>query len=132
MTTAINECELGVSAGVPKMYYIQGVFQTDDVTRNNTQFTQSALLGGTWATSEMGVPMHVSHDLGSPIGWNFLSAVYFEPNWTRVAGYGAMPETDEEWQQLRERLHAFHSVEIGKHSDDIAQLRKLLDKHLSD
>src|SRR5258706_16460710 len=104
------------------MKYIEGVYATDDVSRYNTRFTQSALASTLWKIAGVGVPMHINHDLTRPVGWNLLRAVYFEPNWTRVSGVALHPETDQEKVDLQDRVIAYRVAAIAEQSENVQAL----------
>jgi hypothetical protein len=72
------------------------IFNSDQVSKDGTQFSISALEDGIWLTSLYGVPSNYSHDMHRPIGWSYAKGLYFEPEKVLTIGYFLIVETQDD------------------------------------
>lgn len=106
--------------------YLQ-VINSDRINRYHTRFTVGALVQGIHDACLLGIPSYVAHDLSRPIGWTIPTAVHFEPNLARAVSMYQMPESEDEWEDLKSRrLHHYYKVHIEPHKEEIEKLRQLL------
>ncbi|HUI90377.1 MAG TPA: hypothetical protein VLX61_16790 [Anaerolineales bacterium] len=95
------------------MRHLFCVLNSDAANLYGGRFSVEDLVSGTYQTCTLGIPSLVAHDHSRPIGWVFPKTVYIEPGLTRAAGFGWLPEGDEEREQLikQYKLH-YHKTYI--------------------
>ena len=97
-------------------------FCSDQVSRDGTVFTVSALEDGIWNNSFYGVPSNLSHDMHKPIGWAYSKGLFFEPDKVLSIGYFLIAVTTEDEKSLSDARNKFLThrinVEINNCVDD--------------
>lgn len=100
---------------------------SDSVNRKSMRMDTGALYDSMKDLYEAGMPQLISHDRHRPVGWTFPAAIYLEPGLTRVLARVIEPETDEDFQEIKQRWKRFISTTIhGAPEKSIAQLKVLL------
>jgi len=77
------------------------LLNTDQINKYGYVFPLTTLEDMMWQKGTEGVPMHVGHDMHRPIGAIIPFALYFEPYLVRSLGITLLPETDTEWNQIK-------------------------------
>lgn len=114
------------------MNHLFCVFNSDAVNLYRDRFTVGALASGTYETCLLGVPSLIGHDRSRPLGWAFPTTVYMEPGLARAAGFGWLPETDEEAEQINKRYrYHYHKTRIEPNENQFEQLQKYLASFLA-
>ncbi|MGX5683226.1 hypothetical protein ACWKWW_01595 [Chryseobacterium cucumeris] len=72
------------------------VLLSDQTSKYGTRFEVSAMEDLIWKHSEMGIPIHLSHDIHRPVGIMNPLGLYLESNLVRNLGICLIPETDSE------------------------------------
>ena len=89
------------------MQRLQGIYCTDDVARNSTCLSISALDDMIWMGSDGGRPTNMSHDIHRFIGWSVVNGLYMSHELSYVVGNTYIPESKDEKKELQERRLAF-------------------------
>jgi len=72
------------------------VLLSDQISKSGIQFAVAAMEDMIWKHSEMGIPMHLSHDMHRPVGVMNPLGLYLESNLVRNLGVCNIPETNSE------------------------------------
>jgi hypothetical protein len=109
------------------------IFNSDQVSKDGTQFSIGALEDGIWQASVYGRPSNMSHDLHKPIGWAYAKGLYFEFQKTLTIGYFLIGEDDSDFKNINEARKSFFSnmlaESIQPHQEDfILELGDLFDE----
>ena len=93
------------------------IFNSDQVSKDGTQFTVSALEDGIWMASVYGVPSNLSHDVHRPIGWAYAKGLYFEPDKVLTMGYFLIAVDDNDVASISRARQAFFTNLMNKDID---------------
>jgi len=96
------------------MKEIQSVFTSDSINLYMQKFTAGSLISALSDRWNIGIPMHVSHDLTRLAGWARPTMVYFEPGLTRLAGINLLPESNEEMKLVSDAQRVYIETCIEK------------------
>ena len=108
------------------------IFNSDQVSKDGTQFSIGALEDGIWQASVYGRPCNMSHDLHKLIGWSYAKGLYFDYQKTLTVGYFLIGEDDRDFKSINEARKAFFTNMMIKsiqpyQSDFINELGKAFD-----
>jgi hypothetical protein len=115
------------------MKHFVAVINGNRVNRYNMLFTISALESGLAQSWDIGIPMHVGHDLHRLFAWSRALGIHLEPGQVRLTGVCYVPETDAESDQIC-RLASSHRAERLREAVEphLEELKAKLGLHLSD
>tara|TARA_B100001115_G_scaffold178651_1_gene168368 strand:- start:1812 stop:3911 length:2100 start_codon:yes stop_codon:yes gene_type:complete len=83
------------------------IFNSDQVSKDGTQFSIAALEDGVWQSSIYGIPSNMSHDLHKPIGWAYAKGLYFDFQKTLTVGYFLIGESDADFENINNARRSF-------------------------
>jgi hypothetical protein len=83
------------------------IFNSDQVSKDGTQFLISALEEGVWQSSVFGRPSNISHDLHRPVGWAYAKGLYFDFQKTLTIGYFLIGEDESDFKQINNARNSF-------------------------
>jgi hypothetical protein len=108
------------------------VVNSDSVNRYNMLFTLSALHSALDVSWDVGVPMHLSHDMHRLIGWSRAFGIHLEPGWARLTGLSYFPENDQERSQVSALANRHWSRLLDRAvQSHVPELEERLRTHLS-
>jgi hypothetical protein len=85
--------------GAPMKQYL-AVVNSDRVNKYKMLFPVSSLESGLANSWDMGIPMHLGHDLHRLVAWSRGLGIHLEPGLARLTAICFMPESDAEGEQL--------------------------------
>lgn len=102
------------------------IFNSDQVSRDGTRFTISALEDGVWMASVFGIPSNLSHDVHRPVGWAYAKGLYFEPTRVLTVGYFLIAVDEKDIASISKARQAFfanrQNREIAPHADKFKEI----------
>lgn len=106
---------------------------SDQIAKDGTSFSISALEDMVWLTVLLGVPSNISHDIHRSIGWTYSKGLFFDYKKTLVIGYSLIGETKNDYKQIELAKQNYINNYILKsyepfQEDFISELDKLLDE----
>jgi hypothetical protein len=108
------------------------VTNSDRLNRYNMQFTLGALESGLAQAWDVGIPMHLGHDLHRLIAWSRGLGVHLEPGLARLTGITYLPENETEQEKVRQLASRKRVARVRKVVEPhLPELEKLLGKHLT-
>jgi len=113
------------------MKYHRGIFNTDQVNRDSMRCPASELMRADQNHHqecfrrgvELGLPVHMQHDMHRLVGWSRPLGLYVDSKMVRVLGLIEKPETVQEKDKLQERATAYwkrhHHEEVEPFRDEL-------------
>ena len=113
------------------MQYRPAVFNTDQVNLDRMRFPASELMRADQSHYqecfqrgiELGMPVHIQHDMHRLVGWSRPLGLYLDSKMVRVLGLIEGPETEQEKEKLQERAAAYwerhHQEGAGPFRDEL-------------
>lgn len=89
------------------MLRLQGIYCTDGIARDNSQFAVSALDDMIWMCSDGGRPTNISHDHHKFVGWSLVNGLYMSHECSYVMGSTYIPESNEELKNMQKLQQAY-------------------------
>jgi len=77
------------------------VLISDQISKDGTSFSVSALEDMVWLTALYGVPSNISHDMHRSIGWTYSKGLFFDYHKTLVIGHSLIGETNKDFEQIK-------------------------------
>ncbi len=114
------------------MKQLLSVLNSDAVNRQNQVFTAGSLVHALSQRWDVGVPMHISHDMTRVAGWARPTTVYFEPGLTRLAGVNLIYETEVERLAIEtaQKEYILRNQQETCRPEIVDQLKRKLSKKL--
>ncbi|RZJ92143.1 MAG: hypothetical protein EOO20_02790 [Chryseobacterium sp.] len=96
------------------------ILSSNQVSRDGTQFSISALEDAVWLASIHGVPSNLSHDFHRPVGWSYASGLYFEPAHVLMIGRMLIANSNEDLDELRKAKKNWYENLLHDHINPFA------------
>ncbi|MEJ7559850.1 MAG: hypothetical protein WKF66_16180 [Pedobacter sp.] len=91
------------------------ILSSDQVTKDGTQFSISALEDGVWLASMFGVPSNLSHDFHRPVGWSYASGLYFDPRHVLMTGKMLIASSTKDIETLTKAMKNWYGNLLYNH-----------------
>lgn len=93
------------------MEYLTGIYLTDEVLHNGTQYNVKDLERMVWL-SKTGMPSSISHDVHRTVGWTRVNGLYLSHEKSYVLGKTGLAETDKELQRIADKVNLAYQKRI--------------------